>query len=420
MSDAKKQQKKSQREPIVIAVSGGFDPLHIGHIRLLKEAKNLGDKLVVILNNDNWLMAKKGYAFIKQGERKKILGELKCVDQVVVTSHPQNPKDMSVCRDLLKLRPHIFVNGGDRYKDNIPEVATCEAIGCKMVFNIGKGGKIQSSSWLFDKYHLTMEMNKHAREVSSKKVIMFDLDGTLTKSKANLDKEMAVLFCKLLEKKKVAIIGGGNYGQFTNQFLAYLPRGPGWLKNLLILPLSGGSLYSYQDGKWKQEYHHSFSAKEKAKIIHAFKKAFREIKYSEPSKVYGEIIEDRGSQLTFSALGQRAPLAKKKLWNEKSDIRPELKVLLGKYLPDFEVRLGGLTSVDITKKGIDKAYGIQQVTKLWPISKKETVYIGDALYKGGNDHVVKRAGVATIKVKDAEVTKILIRSVLSRLNNEQN
>ena len=143
-SDKKRQKQK------VVAVSGGFDPLHIGHIRLFQEARKLGDKLVVILNNDNWLMAKKGHIFMSQKERKEILEALECVDKVIMTAHPQNPADMSVCKELMKSRPHVFANGGDRYKENIPEVATCEAIGCRMVFNIGRGGKIQSSSWLLN------------------------------------------------------------------------------------------------------------------------------------------------------------------------------------------------------------------------------------------------------------------------------
>ena len=132
---------------IVVAVSGGFDPIHIGHVQLFQEAKKLGDELVVILNNDNWLMKKKNFVFMPQNERKKVIEALKGVDRVVLTEHSLNPEDMSVCRELLKLRPQIFANGGDRTHKNIPEVPVCEKIGCKVVFNIG-GGKIQSSSWL--------------------------------------------------------------------------------------------------------------------------------------------------------------------------------------------------------------------------------------------------------------------------------
>src|SRR3989344_2977431 len=145
-----KPNKNKKQKPIVVAVSGGFDPAHIGHVRLFQKAKKLGDKLVVILNNDNWLLAKKGYVFMPQNERQEILEALACVDEVVLTKHPKNPKDMSVCRELLKIKPQIFANGGDRYPKNIPgpEVKICRKIGCPMIFNVGRGGKIQSSSWL--------------------------------------------------------------------------------------------------------------------------------------------------------------------------------------------------------------------------------------------------------------------------------
>ena len=145
-----KPNKNKKQKPIVVAVSGGFDPAHIGHVRLFQKAKKLGDKLVVILNNDNWLLAKKGYVFMPQNELQEILEALACVDEVVLTNPPKNPKDMSVCRELLKIKPQIFANGGDRYPKNIPgpEVKICRKIGCQMIYNVGRGGKIQSSSWL--------------------------------------------------------------------------------------------------------------------------------------------------------------------------------------------------------------------------------------------------------------------------------
>ncbi len=142
--------KKNKR--ITVAVSGGFDPIHIGHVRMFKEAKKLGDYLVVILNNDNWLQKKKGVVFMPEVERKEIIESLGCVYAVVLTKHSKNPNDMSVCAELTKLKPHIFANGGDRHKNNIPEVAVCDSIGCKMIFNVGSGGKIQSSSWLLKKH----------------------------------------------------------------------------------------------------------------------------------------------------------------------------------------------------------------------------------------------------------------------------
>lgn len=144
---------RKRNNPIIVAVSGGFDPVHIGHIRLFEEAKKLGDKLVVIINNDNWLRAKKGFVFMSERERKEIIEALRFVDTVIVTNHSQHPKDMSVADALIKVRPHIFANGGDRVKKNIPEIEVCKSIGCKPVFNIGDGGKVQSSSWLLDGYN---------------------------------------------------------------------------------------------------------------------------------------------------------------------------------------------------------------------------------------------------------------------------
>lgn len=142
---------KQNDKPVVVAVSGGFDPIHPGHIRMFKEARALGDKLVVILNNDNWLQAKKKYNFMGEKERKEVIEALRDVDAVLLTRHPKNPTDMSVCEALQRLKPDIFANGGDRVKTNTPEVDLCIKLGIKMVFNVGEGGKVQSSSWLVDK-----------------------------------------------------------------------------------------------------------------------------------------------------------------------------------------------------------------------------------------------------------------------------
>jgi D-beta-D-heptose 7-phosphate kinase/D-beta-D-heptose 1-phosphate adenosyltransferase len=143
-----------KKKKIVVAVSGGFDPVHSGHIRLFEAAKKLGDELVVILNNDNWINKKKRHFFMPQKERKIIIQALKPVNRVVLTNHPKNPKDMSVCRELAKIKPDIFAQGGDRDKKNIPpcEVELQKTLGYRVVENIGRGGKTQSSSWLLKNY----------------------------------------------------------------------------------------------------------------------------------------------------------------------------------------------------------------------------------------------------------------------------
>jgi D-beta-D-heptose 7-phosphate kinase/D-beta-D-heptose 1-phosphate adenosyltransferase len=151
---------KNKKKKIVVAVSGGFDPVHIGHTRLFKEARKLGDELVVILNNDNWLKQKKGFVFMSEKERKEIIESLKPVDRVIVSKHCRNFKDRSVCAELVSLRPDIFANGGDRdIKDANtkssslnPEQILCQKLGIKMVFNVGQGCKVQSSSWLVKKF----------------------------------------------------------------------------------------------------------------------------------------------------------------------------------------------------------------------------------------------------------------------------
>lgn len=141
--------KRGQR---IVMISGGFDPIHIGHIRYMKEAKKLGDKLIVVINNDNWLKLKKGSSFMPEEERKEIIEAIEAVDKVVISQHSKNTKDMSVCQEIIKVKPSIFANGGDRFADNIPEFKLCNELGIKMAFNVGKGGKVRSSSDLLRNY----------------------------------------------------------------------------------------------------------------------------------------------------------------------------------------------------------------------------------------------------------------------------
>jgi len=157
---------EKNKKPVVVAVSGGFDPVHVGHLELFERAKKMGDELVVILNNDNWFGIKGRQVFMPQNERKKIIQALKPVDRVILSKHKPSKKvfgkktrEYSVCLELEELRPDIFANGGDRFADDVPEVKICKKIGCKMVFNVG-GGKIQSSSWLLEKYVKKIQTKK--------------------------------------------------------------------------------------------------------------------------------------------------------------------------------------------------------------------------------------------------------------------
>lgn len=151
---------KNKKTKIVVAVSGGFDPIHIGHIRMFEKAKEYGHELVVILNNDNWLTKKKGHPFMPEKERKEVIEALRVVDRVFLTRHGKNPKDMSVSKELRAIKPHIFANGGDRNEANAADPTSslykdlnaCKELNIEMVFNVGKGGKVQSSSWLLKKH----------------------------------------------------------------------------------------------------------------------------------------------------------------------------------------------------------------------------------------------------------------------------
>lgn len=151
MKSKKVKVKIKPKKQKLVMVSGGFDPIHPGHVRYFKEAKKLGDKLVVVINNDHWIRLKKGHGFMSAEDRAEIIRAFKDVDDVLISKHKKNTKDMSVCKELLLLRPDIFANGGDRFARNIPEFKICKDAGIKMVFNVG-GGKLRSSSALLKKY----------------------------------------------------------------------------------------------------------------------------------------------------------------------------------------------------------------------------------------------------------------------------
>lgn len=160
--NSKTKTKPKTRQKKIVMVSGGFDPVHIGHVRMFQEAKKLGDELIVLLNNDNWLKLKKGYVFMEQHERKEIIEAFESVDRVIISNHEENTKDISISRELRLIKPHIFAKGGDRNVGNIPtpEVLVCNEIGCQIVNDIGFGGKVQSSSDLVKRSTLNQKKNK--------------------------------------------------------------------------------------------------------------------------------------------------------------------------------------------------------------------------------------------------------------------
>jgi phosphomannomutase len=247
-----------------------------------------------------------------------------------------------------------------------------------------------------------------------KKVIVCDLDGTLAVSKSPLSKDMAEVLCHLLETHYLAVISGGSYTQFQKQFLTKLPCGPDHLKNLSIYPTMGSTCYVYDDkaNSWKQLYNELLSETDRKNIIKALNEAVKESKMNF-GDIYGDLIEDRGSQVTFSGRGQNAPAGVKAVWDPYQEKRKILVELLKEKLKDkFEIRIGGATSIDITQKGIDKGYAIGKIKDLLKVTDDNIIFIGDALYKGGNDEAVKVTGVDFIQEDGPDQTLQLLSSYM--------
>ncbi len=244
-----------------------------------------------------------------------------------------------------------------------------------------------------------------------KKLIVFDLDGTLAESKAAIDKTMARLFSELLKVAKVAIISGGDWPQFNKQVIAHLP-GKSDLQNLSILPTCGTKFYEYKPSGWEKLYSENFTAAEKKKIIKSLDDAVEQSGFK-ADKTWGVQVEDRESQITFSALGQQAPLAPKKAWDPDFKKRKKIQLLLNKLIPEFQVQLGGATSIDVTKPGIDKAYGMRKLRDVLKIPISQMLFIGDALFPGGNDHPARTTGAKCIQTKDPEETKHLVDTIIA-------
>jgi phosphomannomutase len=216
----------------------------------------------------------------------------------------------------------------------------------------------------------------------------------------------------MLRLVKVAVISGGAWSQFERQVLAHLaPDAP--LGNLSLLPTCGTKFYQYDCG-WRLLYSEDFAEVEKDKIIRSLRQAAAQSEHA-PERVWGEVIEDRGSQITFSALGQEAPLEEKKEWDPDFGKRLRIKAALDKLIPEFTVRLGGATSIDVTKPGIDKAYGIRKLRDILGVSIAQMIFIGDALFPGGNDYPAKEAGVLTIQVRDPHETMRVIEAITACL-----
>lgn len=245
-----------------------------------------------------------------------------------------------------------------------------------------------------------------------KQLIAFDLDGTLAESKQPIGKPMAESLKALLDVALVAVISGGDWPQFETQVVERLPKQSA-LERLFIMPTTGTKLYRF-DRTWRPIFAEVFAEAERRKILAELKAATASIELND-EKIWGEQIEDRGSQITFSGLGQNAPIAAKKAWDPEFTKRKALQAALQKRLPDLSINVGGSTSIDITRKGIDKAHGMRKLSEHSGIALDAMLFLGDAIYPGGNDFAVRAAGIDTVKVRDVDETLAVVTAIIACL-----
>ncbi|GAA0677332.1 hypothetical protein FHT00_002498 [Sphingomonas insulae] len=244
-----------------------------------------------------------------------------------------------------------------------------------------------------------------------KDLIAFDLDGTLAESKQPLQEPMGEALADLLGVAHVAVISGGDWPQFQKQVASRLPARAD-LSKLWLMPTTGTKLYTYRDGEWGAVYAELFDDATKAKILKAFDESLEATGFV-PERTWGERIEDRGSQITFSALGQEAPVAEKEHWDPKFEKRKVIQADLKQRLPGLSINMGGATSIDITQEGVDKAYGLKKLRDESGIALDKMMFIGDAIFPGGNDYPAKELGLDTVRVRDPEETISVVTAIVA-------
>jgi phosphomannomutase len=247
-----------------------------------------------------------------------------------------------------------------------------------------------------------------------KKLIAFDLDDTLAISKSAMDDKMCEVFTALLDHFDVCIISGGKLEQFHAQVIDRLSASPQQLGRLHLMPTCGTRYYRYDVSKkdWAMQYAEDLTAGEKAQIIAALEQTAKASGLW-PESPYGDVIEDRNSQVSISFLGQLAPPDEKYKWVEKhNDERLAVRAAAADLLPDFEVRAGGSTTIDVTRIGIDKAYGMHKLLQTLEISKDDVLFFGDKLQVGGNDYPVKAMGIDSLEVDRWQDTVLAVQAIL--------
>lgn len=244
-----------------------------------------------------------------------------------------------------------------------------------------------------------------------KELIAFDLDGTLAESKQPLGEAMGDALAELLSVAHVAVISGGDWPQFEKQVASRLPPHAN-RSRLWLMPTTGTKLYTHRDGSWGPVYAELFDEHQKRGILEAFDTSLEATGFV-PEEVWGERIEDRGSQITFSALGQQAPIHAKEVWDPDFAKRKVIQADLRTRLPGLSINMGGATSIDITREGVDKAYGLKKLRDASGIALDAMLFIGDAIFPGGNDYPAKELGLDTVRVRDPQETLSVIAAIVA-------
>ena len=253
----------------------------------------------------------------------------------------------------------------------------------------------------------------------TKKLIAFDLDGTLAPSKSHFDPRMVALFDRLLAKYHICVISGAKYDLFQRQFLTQITSEHDSLERLHLMPTSGTRYYNFVDGSWVLQYAEDFEPDEKKRIIQAWNEGLEESGYKS-DKTYGETIEDRDSQITLSILGQEivAELGSegvriKEEWDPDNSKKFKIRDIVQPKIPEFSVKAAGVTSIDVTRPGIDKAYGMKRLIEATGFSKEEILFMGDRIIPGGNDYPVEEMGIDCISVHSWKDTAYAVEGIVS-------
>lgn len=248
-----------------------------------------------------------------------------------------------------------------------------------------------------------------------KKIICFDLDGTLAPSKERLDDEMAVLVNQLLEKYYMSIITWWWPDRFQRQIFDHITTDEKLLSKFIACPNCGTKMLRFENWKRNKLYSLDFTPEEKKKILDSMDEVM-DLLNLKPEKTRWNIVEDRWSQITFSALGQNAPLEEKSKRDPDFEKRKVIKAELEKRIPDFSINSGWSTSIDITQKWVDKAFAIKKIMENNPFELEDILFIWDAIFPGWNDYPPFTIWTDCIKTNWVEHTKQIIRNLVE--NNE--